>query len=168
MKKLLLILLSVSMVSCEKDLPEPIQNNPPRIVTTPIPIPTQPPPITRISPFFVGVRLIVVLNRHPTKAITAVYIDRVLQNFDYPIIGNKGYQFRNRSRIDVGSEIRIIFSGSGNFNYFNLYRFDSYNSVRPNNPIGLNAARDSTNAFYVNREALNSIRFQDQFSIISN
>ena len=167
MKKILLILLSVSIVSCEKE-PNIVPPYPPKIVTTPTtPTPT-PTPITEISPSFVGPKLIVVLNRHPTKEITAVYIDGVLQNFDYPIIGKKRYQFRNRTRINVGSDIRIVFSGSGNFNYFNLWRFDSGNSVKQNYPIRLSVGRDSTNAHYRNREALNSITFQDQFSIISN
>lgn len=165
MKKILIILV-IGLISCEKDAPTPIvvSNRPQQNqIITPAPV-----TITKIKPFFVGVRLIVVLNRHPTKAITAVYIDRVLQNFDYPIIGNRGYQFRNRSRIDPNSVITIMFSGSGKFNYFDVWRFDSYNNVIPNYASRINVAIDSTRALATNKDLSASITFQDQFSIISN
>lgn len=125
MKKILFILFAVSIVSCEKDEILPvnptIQRQP--IVTTPVtPIPS------------VQTHGLVIENYNPTKKITGLYIDGVLQKLDigsYPVGYNQKVYAKSHTPIcpyvyfteGCKTITTLTYSDGGKFNEVRINRY---------------------------------------------
>lgn len=137
MKKILILILSMSLFSCEKDVLTPISISPQTTVSTPTVTPTV-------------YYKVVIENYNPTKKIVGFYIDGVLQKLDvgtYPVGYNQKVYAKNHSPIcenvyfpkGCKTLISIEYSDGGWFNEVKINRFKNGRAVQGIDGIAGNA-----------------------------